>query len=202
MTTEFKSHSQAGQDIFVKRMLIDTGICPIGFYLDIGCNHPFDLSNTYALEQQGWTGLLMDNDAVAVEMCRKERSAKNFIAQADATKYKFEGWIGNLKPGGIDYLSLDVDFCTSDTLTNMLANTDLVFRVATIEHDSYRFGPGPRDYMRGLMREAGYELICQDVSHGGHPYEDWWATPSLVDMKVADKFRSIGQEGIEIVARP
>ncbi len=34
--------------------------CPPGFYVDIGCNHPFWLSNSYMFYLQGWSGICVD----------------------------------------------------------------------------------------------------------------------------------------------
>jgi len=47
--------SQLGQDGWV----LEHKRTP-GFFLEIGCFHPKDLSNTYALEQCGWNGISVD----------------------------------------------------------------------------------------------------------------------------------------------
>ena len=52
-------YSQAGQDRFVYTI---HGDAP-GTFLDVGCHHPIYISNTYALEQIGWRGLLIDIDS-------------------------------------------------------------------------------------------------------------------------------------------
>ena len=51
------SHSQAGQDLWVNAMLEGRRD---GFYVDIGCNHPTAINNTWAFEQMGWNGILVD----------------------------------------------------------------------------------------------------------------------------------------------
>lgn len=50
------SYSQSGEDIFVKDYFENK----VGFYLDIGVNHPVYLSNTYLLYQSGWHGLTVE----------------------------------------------------------------------------------------------------------------------------------------------
>ena len=50
--------SQHGEDLRLLATLQDADAK--GPYLDVGCNHPFRLSNTYLLYQKGWRGLCID----------------------------------------------------------------------------------------------------------------------------------------------
>jgi len=50
--------SQRGQDWFLSTYVFP-GVHN-GFFLDIGANHPFDLSNTCYFEKQGWTGMAFE----------------------------------------------------------------------------------------------------------------------------------------------
>lgn len=50
--------SQRGQDWFLSTYVFP-GI-DHGFFLDIGANHPFDLSNTYYFENNGWEGIAFE----------------------------------------------------------------------------------------------------------------------------------------------
>lgn len=52
------SFSQHGEDLSIMNLLIAKGAR--GPYVDIGCNHPFRLSNTYLLYLNGWRGLCVD----------------------------------------------------------------------------------------------------------------------------------------------
>lgn len=176
----FTSFSQAGQDRYALAM------CPDGHrFIDIGCCHPIEISNTYGLECIGWDGLLIDNDLGAVKLCLENRKAET--VQMDATVMPWSGWTSRIHDP-VDYLSLDVDAATLPALTNLL-NAGIRFRCATIEHDSYRFGPGPRDAMRAILERAGYLLICADVcSSDGIPYEDWWVDPKLVPIERYERF--------------
>lgn len=185
-----KSYSQAAQDLFVHEILPKND----GNFLEIGCCHPSELSNTYALEQLGWRGLMVDNDANAVAICRLHR--KSIVIFGDATALD---WSRLLYEREIDYLSLDVDGATRDVL-KALPLKQVQFNVATIETDKYRFGDGPRDAMRAIMAMAGYDLICADVcSSDGLPYEDWWVSPAF--SKAAERFRCSNQKWSDILNR-
>lgn len=52
-----KSYSQEGEDIVVKRFFDGR---EIGFYVDVGCHHPFRFSNTYLFYKKGWRGICID----------------------------------------------------------------------------------------------------------------------------------------------
>jgi hypothetical protein len=51
------SFSQHGEDAFLNDFFKDK---PAGFYVDIGCSHPFRISNSYALYRRGWNGIAVD----------------------------------------------------------------------------------------------------------------------------------------------
>ena len=40
----------------------------IGFFIDVGCHHPFLNNNTYQLYKRGWTGINVDLDFNSIEM--------------------------------------------------------------------------------------------------------------------------------------
>lgn len=199
METEFISNSQAGQDLWVKAMLIDSGTVTRGTFLDVGANHPIQLSNTFALERAGWRGLLVDNDVPVMELCQTIRPRTPFW-RVDATTVNWSGLLPAVFRVGelIDYLSLDVDQATPLALKGLL-DSGYRFRIATIEHDAYRFGQLPRDTMREMMTDRGYQLICKDVRHDNCEFEDWWADPMLVDRALIRKFTCDSMDGLEIV---
>jgi hypothetical protein len=167
------SYSQASQDKWALAILLPVLKGQIGTFLDVGANHPIEISNTYALEVLGWVGCLLDNDAYCCDQCRKLR--KSPVFEVDSTTFDYK----KLPALDFDYMSLDVDSATLASLTKLLAD-GVTFRCATIEHDSYRFGPGPRDAMRAMLTAAGYKLAVADVCNPESPtmpYEDWWIDP-------------------------
>lgn len=183
---KMKYHSQAGQDRFVHELLGDSGT-----FLDIGCAHPVDRSNSYFLEKLGWTGWLVDiSNAHEAEIKRTRTSP--FIC-GDATRLDW-----SFLPDKIDYLSLDVDESTHCVLYSLPVAGR--FKVVTVEHDAYRFGGSPRQVIRKTFLENGYHLICSDVKDQGLPFEDWWVSAELLEK--AKKYESSGDDWEVILERP
>jgi hypothetical protein len=176
----FESHSQAGQDRFVWELL---GPGP-GTFLDIGANHPVEISNTYELERHGWTGALVENDARCVELLKAQRKAR--LLACDATQVHWESFISK----GADYLSLDVDEPTLE-VTRRFPWDKIRFKVLTVEHDEYRFNEFRTIEMLGILHRAGYDVLCTAVCDQGLPFEIWAVDPLTVDMTKAEKFRRI-----------
>ncbi len=82
-------YSQAGQDIFVLSVL--NGMRG-GCFLDIGCNHPKTINNTYLLESMfGWGGILVDMNPDMIELCNQQRTAMSICA--DATLFDYAAWL-------------------------------------------------------------------------------------------------------------
>lgn len=176
VSTEFISQSQAGQDRFVYDLL---GHDFKGTFLDIGCSHPMEISNTYALNRLGWTGLAVDNTDIYALFYKFDR--ENEFIQENATTIVYD----ELKD--FDYGSFDVDGATLDALKNALKQ-GLKFRVITVEHNLYLGGEWiiTRKRIRDLLVQHGYTMICEDVCHVGLPFEDWW-----VDIESVDKQRAL-----------
>ena len=53
------SYAFAGEDRIIEALL-KPKITQPGFYVDVGCNHPKFLSNTYGLYRKGWRGICID----------------------------------------------------------------------------------------------------------------------------------------------
>jgi FkbM family methyltransferase len=49
-----------------------------GYFVEVGANQPQYLSQTFALEQQGWTGVLVEPQPDLADELRRQRSAKVF----------------------------------------------------------------------------------------------------------------------------
>lgn len=188
---KFVSHSQAGQSAFVFAVLNDK---TDGVFLDIGCSHPVELSNTYGLEQIGWTGVLLDSSPDAVHRCLEARSAPAFCA--DATSFNWSP----ILIGQVHYASIDVDEATSQALENLL-RSGCWPSVMTCEHDQYLRGDRLRAKNRELFATFGYEVIAADVHHDGCSFEDWVVHPKAVDMAIANKFKSEGLDWKAVLAQ-
>lgn len=189
----FESRSQAGQDAFINAIL---GGKRDGTFVDIGCSHPVNWSNTYALEQLGWKGVMIDSDQNAVDLCRQQRIAT--VHQADARTVHWGSLIIGF-PEVIDYASVDVDEHTHDALKRLLGTANRQFRVLTVEHDRYQRDDRLRIPNRELLKALGYELLAADVCSNGCCFEDWHLDPKLVDMEVAERFRSEGLDWQEVL---
>lgn len=180
-------YSQAGQDHFVYNVAVKGEKQSIGTFLDVGCADPEVFSNTYALEKIGWRGLLIDAAPHLAPLVEAKR-ASPFLC-ADATTIDWGAAIARHElPNVIDYLSFDVDGAGEAAFSRMPWGT-LHFRILTVEHDSYRFGDGPKNTMRAILRDFGYDLLCPDVCNDGVAFEDWWVHPKRVNMTVANMFR-------------
>ncbi|MDC3165782.1 FkbM family methyltransferase [Candidatus Pelagibacter sp.] len=60
-----------GEDIFIERILRNFGR---GFYVDVGCYHPFKGSLTYKLYNKNWSGLNIDLSKTSIDLFNIARS--------------------------------------------------------------------------------------------------------------------------------
>ena len=69
-----KSYSQAGEDAILMYIFVMLGV-PLSqcTYLDLGANHPCDMSNTWFFYQQGARGILVDANPKLAEELRQAR---------------------------------------------------------------------------------------------------------------------------------
>ena len=70
--TKFRQihYSQNGEDIILKSLF------PAdykGFYIDVGAHHPYRISNTYLLHQQGWSGINIDPNPETIAFFNRAR---------------------------------------------------------------------------------------------------------------------------------
>lgn len=164
-----KSNSQAGQDLWV--MLLFQKQYK-GTFLDIGCNQPKKINNTWLLEKNGWSGNSID----ILDYSEQWKTRATKFIQADVLTYNYH----ELQlPEIIDYLSLDIE---GEGLRfqamKRLIDFGLKFKAITIEHDSYRgYLKTEAEPQRKLLHLNGYKLVKKDVTHKGYPFEDWWIYP-------------------------
>lgn len=182
-------HSQAGQDKFVHDLIGDKG-----FFCDVGAHDGIVHSNTYALEQLGWTGICIEpNREVYRELEMNRRCDVWWGAASDGDKIvEFDGvrvgsgtfGIAALPlttvlervgaPTVIDFLSIDVEGHELEVLAGMDWDRWQV-RLATIEHNLYCDGPARKDAIAAVMTGHGFECYADDiVAEGYGEYESWW----------------------------
>ena len=59
-----KSHSQFGEDIFLLKYFNKRK----GFFIDLGCHHPFRYNNTFKLYKLGWRGINIDLNQISIDL--------------------------------------------------------------------------------------------------------------------------------------
>ena len=74
------SYAQHGEDLQLARLLTAAGAQ--GPFVDVGCNHPFKLSNTYLLYRRGWRGLCIDPLPRFAPMYTRWRPQDRFMRMA------------------------------------------------------------------------------------------------------------------------
>lgn len=66
------SFAYTGEDRIIESILKPL-IYHKGFYVDVGCNHPKYISNTYALYRKGWRGICIDANKELIKKYRLQR---------------------------------------------------------------------------------------------------------------------------------
>lgn len=186
-------YSQAGQDEWVQSIVGDSG-----FFVDVGAHDGIVHSNTYALEQLGWTGLCIEPNRAAWNLCRSNRTSPVFqcaVSDGAESNVPFDGirvtpeagdWVGAstlsellasdeaAAPPVVDYLSIDVEGHELEVLAGMDFDRWHV-RCATIEHNAYCDGPSRKEAIAAVMLGHGFECFADDiVAEGYGEYESWW----------------------------
>jgi len=196
----FKSQSQARQDRFVHLMLENQNQNQC-VYLELGASTPININNTYNLEQLGWKGLSFDIETKLVPLWKEFRTNELLIKNTITTNwenilqdYSF------LQKNPIDYLSFDVDDASEKTFKNFPFDK-IKFKIITMEHNLY-FGPNNpnggtqlKKLSSDTFKSLGYICICENITHGNNPYEDWWIDPQYINESIYQKYISQNKEG-------
>ena len=184
-------NGQAGQDKFVLNIL---KYKKMGFFLEIGSNHPINIDNSYVLEKTyNWKGIMVEaNDKWLIDYKLLRPNSIHVINDATKIDYKnlFET---NSVPINIDYLQIDLEVSNGSTL-NTLKKLNLevidkyMFATITFEHDIYHTNYlNTRIESRKIFEDRGYIRVFSDVNHEQYPFEDWYIHPDLVDMQLVDE---------------
>lgn len=73
--------SQNGEDILLEKLLPGKKRKQ-GFYVEVGCNDPIDISNTFRFYLAGWRGLLIDANAKLIAKNKRIRKKDTVICAA------------------------------------------------------------------------------------------------------------------------
>ena len=60
-----KTYSQFNEDTFLKEYFKNK---KKGFFIDIGCHHPFKANNTFLLYKSGWNGINIDLNKISIDL--------------------------------------------------------------------------------------------------------------------------------------
>ena len=178
-----ESYSECGQDLFVMSLLNIKN----GKFLDLGCNLPIKINNTYLLELNGWDGVSVD----ILDYSKEWESRKSKFINEDCFNIDFNNFLSKFyNEKTIDYLSLDMEKVGERyKLLEKILMTDYEFKIITIEHDSYlgdKYELNEKVPQREILKRHGYKLICSDVSQEKNPdlyYEDWWVNEKYFNNK-------------------
>lgn len=192
------NYSQANQDLFVLECF---NYKKNGIFLDLGCNDPVNISNTYLLESEfDWQGTCYDVDSSLTNKYKEKRKSK-FVVQ-DCTKLKQSDFNVNY----YDYLSLDLEpaSVTLKCLQNLPLN-NIEFGVITYEHDEYRFGDKIKNESRKIFSDFGYTLLCSDVNHNAsninYNFEDWYINTKYIPIENVKHLQSEGLNHLQLKAK-
>jgi len=129
------SFSQFGEDRILLEYFESIGISR-GIFLEIGANHPTQLSQTWLLEQNGWTGFLIEPLPEMAAMLTKQRPNSKV----------FESAVSSAEKRGQAYLIVKED----------QAESELVFDRPT---NDCAFQPVPVRTIDDVLSEAGCQRI-------------------------------------------
>jgi len=161
-----KYYSQIGQDKWVCETL---NFKKRGTWVDIGCDRPIAINNTYALETElDWSGLSVDINQKSIDEWEGKRSTAGLLC-ANALKIDYAQWFeDNNLPVVVDYLSLDLE---PPTLTlevlYKIPFDKYKFKCITYETDAYR-NLGTQEPSRAYLLSKGYVLVR------GSQQDDFW----------------------------
>lgn len=128
--------SEHGEDILIHRLLYWK---KCGFYVDVGCYHPRNMSLTARLRNYGWQGLNIDADSRVIEIFEKEmphmRNVNVAISdrEGDVRLYRFDDPVINTisdeqnkhlqnieKTAGLFTARKDSDFVKASKLSDVI----------------------------------------------------------------------------------
>lgn len=170
---DIEYNSQVFQDKFVLTVLkFKTN----GRFLELGANHPTNISNTFLLEKKyNWQGIMVEYDTNFRDQYKELRSSSHHVFQ-NATLVDYKKILGELNyPSRMDYLQIDLEPGNSSTLKALQLLDRTVFdtykfATVTYEHDIYNQTSAfsnTRDESRKIFERRGYVRVFSDVNNDG-----------------------------------
>jgi len=186
-----RNYAKHFQDMFVLSVLDGKRN---GTYLELGSGLPTHANNTALLEKEfGWKGLSVEIDPALCYEFRLNRN--NPVVNQDTRFVNFSDLLdSHTMPRNIDYLSLDVDDSTIETLENIPFDK-YKFGVITFEHDAYRYkdeGATMRSRSREIFQSQDYVLVVPNMSmwFRDGEVEDWWVHKSYLTDRILKQMKS------------
>lgn len=154
-----ESFSQEGEDLFLEELFQGQSK---GFYIDVGCFHPWRFSNTAKLYKKGWKGVVIDPNPDVIKLFEKQR--KNDLS--------CETGISNTV-GRLEYYQFSE--AAENTFNKRLAD-ELVEK-----YSAYEVKEVPVVTLKSLLNQVlqeGQSIDLMDVDAEGYDYEvlvsnDW-----------------------------
>lgn len=197
-----KTYSQVNQDLWVLEMLKNK---TNGYFLDIGAYDGIKFSNSYLLESDyNWSGLLVEahplnykkmlsirNSTCVNYAITNEVGFVNIDGDGDTgskiSKSGYEIKSTTFKelfkeydtPNKIDYMSLDIEGYESISLEEFPFDTHICSLI-TVEHNLYMGDDSNKKRIKELLLDNGYEIVKENVTSDGLPFEDWYKHKKLV----------------------
>jgi hypothetical protein len=175
------------QDVFAKFVNSEN---ENGYVVDIGCQGPKHTNNSTLLLEMNWRGVGADIN----DYHHSWSNYENFkFYQIDTTIKKNVDDLFLDCPEIIDFLSIDVDGATLETLKN-IDFEKYKFKCICVEHDYYVRGEELRLPIREIFDNIGYyDRVIQTVA------EDWYVNYGLINDDNVKKLLKNIPEHSEIV---
>lgn len=135
---KYKTYSQHGEDLAITKILKDYELSQIN-YIDVGCNHPMDISNTFLFYRHGAKGICIDANKEFRYLYKYFRKRDLFFPIGIGSKCEmanfhisktpvisgFQNSILNERSEYVPILTLDLACCNLDLKKITLLNIDV-----------------------------------------------------------------------------
>lgn len=179
-----KTYSMFGEDLIVKDFFKKK---KKGFYVDVGCYHPLEGSNTYLLYKKGWHGINLDISTLSIELfnvARKEDLNINVAVSNQSKKVKiyFRKKINMLNTinkkfaKSIFKKGFQTKFINSNTLNSILKNSK--FKNKRIDFLNLDIEGNELNALKSIdFKKYQPKLVCVEIHNFGmihKNYDDYY----------------------------